>query len=94
MTYTLLCWTFFPYFLLVVTAKLGSDALSIVQDKKIELHLVLMEVHLPDMGRYEIVKKMRQSSTLPLLSKFSQIRFGFCLYKASDRHVLVLIIHF
>jgi len=36
--------------LLVVTASLASEALSIVKEKWNELNLALVEVYLPDMG--------------------------------------------
>ncbi|XP_020991613.2 two-component response regulator ORR26-like [Arachis duranensis] len=47
----------------VVTAKLGSDALSIIE--KNELHLVIMEIHLPDMKMFELIDKIRESYDIP-----------------------------
>ncbi|KAI4356875.1 hypothetical protein L6164_000860 [Bauhinia variegata] len=53
----------------VVTAKKGADALNIVQQKGNELHLVLMEAHLPDMEINELIQKIKRISTLPFSSK-------------------------
>ncbi|KAJ7951061.1 Two-component response regulator [Quillaja saponaria] len=51
----------------VLTATGASDALSIAQEKRNELHFVLMEMHLPDMERYEFIEKMEQKSKLPFI---------------------------
>ncbi|MED6138210.1 hypothetical protein PIB30_072117 [Stylosanthes scabra] len=47
----------------VVTATLASDALSIIEKNK--LHLVLMEIHLPDMETFELIDKIRESYGMP-----------------------------
>lgn len=62
----------FPFFLLlsVVTAALASDALSIIEEKKDELNLVLVEARLPDMEIHELTEKIKESSDLPSFSKF------------------------
>lgn len=52
-----------------MTATTAADAFSIIQEKEDELKLVLAEVHLPDMNRYEFIEKMTQVSKLPLVSK-------------------------
>ncbi|MED6180952.1 hypothetical protein PIB30_014931 [Stylosanthes scabra] len=49
----------------VVTATLASDALSIMEKNK--LHLVLMEIHLPDMETFELIDKIRESYGIPSL---------------------------
>ncbi|MED6180956.1 hypothetical protein PIB30_014935 [Stylosanthes scabra] len=49
----------------VVTATLGSDALSIIEKNK--LHIVLMEIHLPDMETFELIDKIRESYGIPSL---------------------------
>ncbi|KAM1486314.1 hypothetical protein ACFX2I_000527 [Malus domestica] len=51
----------------VLTAKRACDALSIAQKKESELHLVLTEVHLPDMDKYELLERMRAVSKLPVV---------------------------
>ncbi|RDY05711.1 Two-component response regulator ORR26, partial [Mucuna pruriens] len=49
----------------VVTASLASDALSIVEEKKNELNLVFVDVHLPDMEINALIEKIREISDLP-----------------------------
>ncbi|KAJ7962296.1 Two-component response regulator ARR1 [Quillaja saponaria] len=44
-----------------------SDALSIAQGKRNELHFVLMAIHLPEMERNEFIEKMKQKSKLPFI---------------------------
>ncbi|XP_048426102.1 two-component response regulator ARR2-like [Pyrus x bretschneideri] len=51
----------------VLTAKRACDALSIAQKKENELHLLLTEVHLPDMDKYELLERMRAVSKLPVV---------------------------
>ncbi|XP_009340629.2 putative two-component response regulator-like APRR8 [Pyrus x bretschneideri] len=55
----------------VLTEKRACDALSVAQKKEDELHLVLTEVHLPDMDKYELLEKLRAVSKLPVVSKSS-----------------------
>ncbi|XP_028769092.1 two-component response regulator ARR14-like [Neltuma alba] len=62
-----------------VIAAQGSSALSIVEQMKNKLHFVLMEVHLPDMGRHEIIKKMREACSLP-----------FFIMSADAKHIPVV----
>ncbi|WVZ16341.1 hypothetical protein V8G54_009323 [Vigna mungo] len=49
----------------VVTASLASEALSIVKEKRNELNLALVEVHLPDMGIVVLSQKIRELTTMP-----------------------------
>ncbi|XP_020216312.1 two-component response regulator ARR2 [Cajanus cajan] len=49
----------------VVTASLASEALSIVEEKKNELNLVFLEVHLPDMDINALTGKIREISDVP-----------------------------
>ncbi|TKY63832.1 Two-component response regulator ARR2 [Spatholobus suberectus] len=49
----------------VVTASLASEALSIVEEKKNELNLALVDVHLPDMEINALTDKIREISDLP-----------------------------
>ncbi|XP_017442367.1 two-component response regulator ARR14 isoform X1 [Vigna angularis] len=49
----------------VVTASLASEALSIVKEKRNELNLALVEVHLPDMGIVLLSQKIRELTTMP-----------------------------
>lgn len=53
-----------------MTAALASDALSIIEEKKDELNLVLVEARLPDMEIHELTEKIKESSDLPSFSKF------------------------
>ena len=54
-----------------MTAKCAIDALRIVKERKNDIHLILTDTHLPDMGRYELLEKiMEQTSTLPIVGKF------------------------
>lgn len=52
-----------------MTAKRGSEALYIAQEKEDDIHVVLTGVHLPDMNKYELLEKMRTVSNLPVVSK-------------------------
>lgn len=49
----------------VVTASLASEALSIVEAMKNELHLALVEVQLPDLEINVLTEKIREISDLP-----------------------------
>ncbi|XP_022156118.1 two-component response regulator ORR26-like [Momordica charantia] len=51
----------------VVTANCAIGALNIAQEREEDLHLILTELHLPDMGRYELLEKMNQTSKLPIV---------------------------
>ncbi|XP_048321685.2 two-component response regulator ARR14 isoform X2 [Ziziphus jujuba] len=51
----------------VLTATTAADAFSIIKEKEDELKLILAEVHLPDMNRYEFIEKVTQVSKLPLV---------------------------
>jgi CheY-like chemotaxis protein len=55
--------------LLVATATLASEALSVIGEKKNEINIVLVEAQLPDMEVYELIDKMK-SSSIPCFSKF------------------------
>jgi CheY-like chemotaxis protein len=55
--------------LLVATATLASEALSVIGEKKNEINIVLVEAQLPDMEVYELIDKMK-SSSIPSFSKF------------------------
>jgi len=48
-----------------VTASLASEALFIVEEKRNELNLALIEVHLPDMEIGLLTQKIRELSTMP-----------------------------
>lgn len=43
----------------------GKDALSIVADKKCDF--VILDIGLPDMSSFDVLKKIRQSSKIPVL---------------------------
>ncbi|XP_043805610.1 two-component response regulator ARR14 [Manihot esculenta] len=51
----------------VMTATRATDALSILQERQHELDLVLTEVHLPDMDKYELLETMGEISCLPIV---------------------------
>ncbi|XP_031254734.1 two-component response regulator ARR14-like isoform X1 [Pistacia vera] len=51
----------------VITAKRGTDALSIAREREDELDLVLAETHLPDMDKYELLETMGEMSTFPVV---------------------------
>lgn len=52
-----------------MTANKAVDALRIASEKEDDLDLVLTEVRLPDMNKYELLEKMTQVSKLPIVSK-------------------------
>lgn len=56
----------------VVSANCGIDALEMVRDGENDVHLVLTELHLPDMGTYEFLEKLimdQKTLKLPIVSK-------------------------
>ncbi|XP_022964475.1 two-component response regulator ARR2-like isoform X2 [Cucurbita moschata] len=70
-----------------VTAKCAIDALRIVKERKNDIHLILIDTHLPDMGRYELLEKiMEQTSTLPIVAMTTDdneiVKLG-CLFKGA-----------
>ncbi|XP_023515036.1 two-component response regulator ORR21-like isoform X3 [Cucurbita pepo subsp. pepo] len=70
-----------------VTAKCAIDALRIVKERKNDIHLILTDTHLPDMGRYELLEKiMEQTSTLPIVAMTTDdneiVKLG-CLFKGA-----------
>jgi CheY-like chemotaxis protein len=64
--------------LLVATATLASEALSVIGEKKNEINIVLVEAQLPDMEVYELIDKMK-SSSIPSFSKFFGLLFSLSL---------------
>ncbi|CAL1379383.1 unnamed protein product [Linum trigynum] len=72
----------------VTTAKLAKEALHILQNqgKQGEIDLVLTELHLPDMGKYELLETIREISSLPVvvLSSDSSVNVMLgCLFKGA-----------
>lgn len=57
----------------VVIASCAIDALRMVRERENEIHLVLTELHLPDMGSYEFLEKLVMDQQilkkLPIVSK-------------------------
>lgn len=57
----------------VVIANCAIDALRMVRERENEIHLVLTELHLPDMGSYEFLEKLvmdqKTLKKLPIVSK-------------------------
>ncbi|EEF50457.1 sensor histidine kinase, putative [Ricinus communis] len=51
----------------VITAKRATDALHILRERQYELDLILTEVHLPDMDKYELLETMAEVSCLPIV---------------------------
>ncbi|CAI0425228.1 unnamed protein product [Linum tenue] len=72
----------------VTTAKLAKEALHILQNqgKQGEIDLVLTELHLPDMGKYELLETIREISSLPVVvlsSDSSENVMLGCLFKGA-----------
>ncbi|KDP28696.1 hypothetical protein JCGZ_14467 [Jatropha curcas] len=51
----------------VITAKRTTDALRILRERQQDLDLILTEIHLPDMDKYELLETMGQLSCLPIV---------------------------
>ncbi|KAJ8748938.1 hypothetical protein K2173_013375 [Erythroxylum novogranatense] len=52
----------------VVTAKRAKDAFSILLERGDELDLILTEVNLPDMDKFELLEKFFEMSSLPVVA--------------------------
>ncbi|KAJ9171317.1 hypothetical protein P3X46_014704 [Hevea brasiliensis] len=51
----------------VMTATRATDALRILQERQNDLDLILTEVHLPDMERFELLETIGEISCLPIV---------------------------
>ncbi|CAI0471965.1 unnamed protein product [Linum tenue] len=74
----------------VTTAKLAKEALYILQHRQGEIDLVLTELYLPDMGKYELLETIREISTLPVVVLSSDISENVmlgCLFKGAAFYI-------
>ncbi|CAL1399029.1 unnamed protein product [Linum trigynum] len=74
----------------VTTAKLAKEALYILQDRQGEIDLVLTELYLPDIGKYELLETIREISSLPVVvlsSDSSENVMLGCLFKGAAFYI-------
>ncbi len=59
------------YSMNVITAESGKEAIQIINDEKIKIDMVLMDIMMPEMDGYETTQKIRRehkNSTLPIIA--------------------------
>ncbi|XP_008460204.2 two-component response regulator ARR10-like [Cucumis melo] len=79
----------------VVIANCAIDALRMVRERENEIHLVLTELHLPDMGSYEFLEKLvmdqKTLKKLPIVimsDDDNEIAKLGCLFKGAMLHLV------
>ncbi|WCJ23136.1 Two-component response regulator ORR21 [Euphorbia peplus] len=75
----------------VITATNATDATRILREKEGELDLILTEVHLPDMDKYELLETMGKISRLPVVilsADDDENTMLGCLFKGATFYLL------
>lgn len=65
--------------LTVVTATHATEAMRILREREDELDLILTEILLPDMDKYELLETMGEISSIPIVSKYPAL-FTLCCH--------------